>query len=120
MTLIDIRKDISVKTCTFPRIRHATLDYSKIDIEIAKITTRDIAIWGLPFSTYTPRKGGGVKPPIHFHCVLHAKRGWVGPDSMYNCVRTKWKVPFLKPTCDIGDTQSRAPPLPYLCSVCLL
>ena len=25
--------------------------------------------------------GGGVKPPIHFHCVLHA-RGWVGPDSM--------------------------------------
>ena len=25
---------------------------------------------------------GGVKPPIHFHCVLHAKRGWVGPDSM--------------------------------------
>ena len=25
---------------------------------------------------------GGVNPPIHFHCVLHAKRGWVGPDSM--------------------------------------
>ena len=25
---------------------------------------------------------GGVKPPKHFHCVLHAKRGWVGPDSM--------------------------------------
>ena len=25
---------------------------------------------------------GGVKPPIYFHCVLHAKRGWVGPDSM--------------------------------------
>ena len=22
---------------------------------------------------------GGVKPPIHFHYVLHAKRGWVGP-----------------------------------------
>ena len=22
---------------------------------------------------------GGVMPPIHFHCVLHAKRGWVGP-----------------------------------------
>ena len=39
--------------------------------------------------------GGGVKPPIHFHCVLHAKRGWVGPDSMYNCVRTKWKAPRL-------------------------
>ena len=25
---------------------------------------------------------GGVKPPIHFHCVLHAKRGRGGPDSM--------------------------------------
>ena len=25
---------------------------------------------------------GGVKPPLHFHCVLHAKRGWVGPNSM--------------------------------------
>ena len=21
---------------------------------------------------------GGLKPPIHFHCVLHAKSGWVG------------------------------------------
>ena len=28
----------------------------------------------LPFSTYAPR-GRGVKSPIHFHCVLHAKRG---------------------------------------------
>ena len=36
---------------------------------------------GLPFSTDAPG-GGGVNPPIHFHCVLHAKRGWVGPDSM--------------------------------------
>ena len=25
---------------------------------------------------------GGVKLPIHFRCVLHAKRRWVGPDSM--------------------------------------
>ena len=25
---------------------------------------------------------GGVKPHIHFDCVLHAKRGWVDPDSM--------------------------------------
>ena len=55
---------------------------------------------GLEFSTYAPRRwgwvvGGGVKPPIHFNCVLHAKRGWVGPDSMYNCVRTKWKAPYL-------------------------
>ena len=34
--------------------------------------------------TSTSRWGGGgrgqaeVKPPIHFHCVLHTKRGWVG------------------------------------------
>ena len=38
---------------------------------------------GLPFSTYAARVGGslgGVKPPIH--CVLHAKNGVVGPDSM--------------------------------------
>ena len=26
--------------------------------------------------------GGGFKSPIHFHCVLHAKRGGGGPDSM--------------------------------------
>ena len=25
---------------------------------------------------------GGVKPPIHFHCVLNAKTWWVGPDNM--------------------------------------
>ena len=40
------------------------------------------AIQGLPFSTYAPRGAGGVKPPIYFYCVLQAKRGWVGPDSM--------------------------------------
>ena len=35
-----------------------------------------IMIWGLPLITYAPRGGGGgSKPPIHFHCVLHAKRG---------------------------------------------
>ena len=47
-------------------------------------TARFYAIRGLPFSTYAPKGGGGggVKPPIHFHYVLHAKRGWVGPDSM--------------------------------------
>ena len=28
------------------------------------------------------RGGGGVKSPIHFHCVLHAKRGRGGPESM--------------------------------------
>ena len=38
---------------------------------------------GLPFSTYAPRGGGGgFKSPIHFLCVLHAKRGGGGPDSM--------------------------------------
>ena len=37
---------------------------------------------GLPLSTYASRGVGGVKPPIHFHCVVHAQRGWVGPDSM--------------------------------------
>ena len=40
--------------------------------------------------------GGGVKPPRYFHCVLHAKRGWVVPDGMYKCVRTKWKVPYCE------------------------
>ena len=28
--------------------------------------------------------------------VILPKRGWVGPDSMYNCVRTKWKAPYIK------------------------
>ena len=33
-------------------------------------------VWGLPFSMYALRgRGGGVKSAIHFHCVLHAKRG---------------------------------------------
>ena len=41
-------------------------------------------------------RGGGVKSPIHFHCVLHAKRGEGGPNIMYNCVRTKWKAPNMK------------------------
>ena len=47
--------------------------------------THLIHIKGLPFSTFAPRGGGGFKSPIHFH----AKRGGGGPDSMYNCVRTK-------------------------------
>ena len=50
---------------------------------------------GLPFSTYAPRGGGGVKPPIHFHCVLRAKRGRGRPESMKHCVRTKWKAPYV-------------------------
>ena len=32
--------------------------------------------------THLGGRGGGVKPPIHFHCVFHAKMGWVGPDSI--------------------------------------
>ena len=36
-----------------------------------------INLWGLPLITYASRGtgGGGVKPPIHFYCVLHAQRG---------------------------------------------
>ena len=41
-----------------------------------------LCIRGLPFSMYAPR-GRRVKSPIHFYCVLHAKRGEGGPDSMY-------------------------------------
>ena len=29
----------------------------------------------LPLITYAPRGRGGVKPSIHFYCVLHAQRG---------------------------------------------
>ena len=32
----------------------------------------------IPFSKYAPRgEVGVVKPPIHLHCVLHAK-SWLG------------------------------------------
>ena len=46
-------------------------------------------IRGLPLITYAPRAtGGGGKPPIHFYCVLHAKKGGGGvQESMYKCVR---------------------------------
>ena len=42
---------------------------------------------GLSLITYAPREtggGGGVKPPIHFYCVLHAKTGGGarGPENM--------------------------------------
>ena len=38
---------------------------------------------GLPVITYAPRgMGGGVKLAICFNCVLNAKRGGGGPDSM--------------------------------------
>ena len=39
-------------------------------------------IRGIPFSTYVSTGRWGVKSPILFHCVLHAKRGEGGPDSM--------------------------------------
>ena len=40
-------------------------------------------VGGLPLITYAARgRGRGVKSPIHFHCVLHAKRGGGDPDSM--------------------------------------
>ena len=41
------------------------------------------SVGGLPLITYAPGgRGGGV--PIHFHCVLHAKKGGGGrgPDNM--------------------------------------
>ena len=43
-----------------------------------------LLLGGLPFSTgmHLGGRGGWVKSPIHFHCVLHAKRGQGGPDSM--------------------------------------
>ena len=41
-----------------------------------------VAWSGISLITYAPRGGRGSKPPIHFHCVLHAKRGKGGPDSM--------------------------------------
>ena len=44
-----------------------------------------VLLWGLPLITYAHRGrggGGGVKPPIHFYCVLHAKRGGGGANSM--------------------------------------
>ena len=31
---------------------------------------------------HTHLRGGGVKSPIHFHSVLHAKRGRGGPDNI--------------------------------------
>ena len=42
-----------------------------------------IPLWGLPFSTYAPiGEEAGVKSPIHFHCILHAKREGRCPDGM--------------------------------------
>ena len=35
----------------------------------------EVTVRGLPFSMYAPKMEGGCKSPLHFHCVLHAKRG---------------------------------------------
>ena len=51
-------------------------------ISLISQNTSHRKLWGLPFSTYAPRGVGGVKPPLHFHCELHAKRRLVGQDSM--------------------------------------
>ena len=37
---------------------------------------------GLPLIMHAPRGRGPVKPAIHFHFVLHAKRGGGGPGGM--------------------------------------
>ena len=44
---------------------------------MASLSIQIFYIRGLPLITYAPRgrEGGGVKPPIHFYCVLYAKRG---------------------------------------------
>ena len=42
------------------------------------------------------RGGGGFKSPIHFHCVLHAKRGGGGVQIACKIVHViKWKTPKI-------------------------
>ena len=66
---------------SYLRVIHWTFYYEIAQrIEMTKFL---IGVRGLPLITYAPRGGGGgVKSPIHFHCVLHAKRGGGGLDSM--------------------------------------
>ena len=40
------------------------------------------SLMGPSITTYASRGRRGVKPPIHFYCVLHAKRGEEGPNSI--------------------------------------
>ena len=55
----------------------------QVNIHLKAVSWQPVdCLRGLPFSTYAPRGGGGFNSPIHFHCVLHAKRGGGGPDSM--------------------------------------
>ena len=51
-------------------------------VVVEKSGTKTLFYRGLPLSTYATRGGGAFKSSIHFHCVLHAKRGGGGPDSM--------------------------------------
>ena len=54
-----------------------------------------LSIRGLRLITYGPRgRGGGVKSPIHFYCILHGIRGEGVQIAciLYNCVCTKWKA----------------------------
>ena len=44
---------------------------------VCPICLNEEEVGGLPLITYAPRGRGGVKPPIHFYCLLHAKRGGV-------------------------------------------
>ena len=53
--------------------------YCKIDQTMLSLSLTILR--GLPLITYAAREGGEVKVPMHFHCVLHAKRGG-GPDKI--------------------------------------
>ena len=59
------------------RVKKNLLEIPQTTFEIKLETIR-----GLPSITYAPRGRGGVKSPIHFYCVFHAKRGGGGPESM--------------------------------------
>ena len=48
---------------------------------------------GLPLSTYAPTGGGWGQASYTFPLRITCKKGEGGPESMYNCVRTKWKAP---------------------------
>ena len=41
--------------------------------------------------------GGGVKPPIHVHCVFHAKRGGEGVQIACKIAYVLNGRPFVKP-----------------------
>ena len=49
-------------------------------------------IRGLPLITYAPRVGGWGRASYTFQL----RRGWVGPDTMYNCVHTNKEGRLLR------------------------